>query len=76
MKSLFNRYEAYNKHGNVVSTEMQEALEPVFEKWVKKGYKTNDIELIAISNASVISAITRLGISMKKIKRERNRPVG
>lgn len=76
MKSLFNRHEAYNIYGNEVSVEIQNALEPIFEKWAKKGYKTNDIELIAINNASILGAIIRLGISIKKIKQEKNRPVG
>lgn len=71
MKSLFNKYEAYNTDGNKISVEIQDVLEPIFEKWVKKGYKTNDIELIAISTTSTISAITRLEISMKEIKQER-----
>ena len=76
MRSLFNKYEAYNTHGNKVSSEIQKALEPIIEKWVNKGYRITDIESIAISNASVISCILRLEKSMRMIKQEKNRSVG
>jgi len=60
MKSLFNKYEAYNTYGNKVSNEMQKALEPIFEKWSDKGYKINDIQTIANDNIFSVGAIIRI----------------
>lgn len=71
MKSLFNKYEAYNTDGRKVNDEIQEALDPIFKKFAKKGYKINDIVSIAIDNAAVIGAITRLEKSMRQRKKDR-----
>ena len=71
MKSLFNRYEAYNEVGRLVSNELQAAIDPVMEKWAKKGYKVNDIESIAFSNVSISGAIIRMEKSMGLVKQER-----
>lgn len=76
MKSLFNRYEAYNTNGRKLSDEIQEALDPIFKKWSDEGYKMSDIEVIAFDNISIISAITRLKKSVAMVKQKRNRPVG
>ena len=71
MKSLFNRYEAYNKVGGEVNDEIQRALDPIFKKWSDEGYKVNDIESIAIDNINVIGAIIRLEKSMATINCEK-----
>ena len=78
MKSLFNKYEAYNTHGNEVSNEMQQALEPIIEKWANRGYKITDIESIAVGNVITIGCILRLkkSIRMVKDKAKKNRLVG
>jgi len=76
MKSLFNKYEAYNTHGNKVSNEMQQALEPIIEKWANKGYKITDIESIAVGNVITIGCILRLKKSVSMVKQEKNRSVG
>lgn len=71
MKSLFNKYEAYNTCGSKVSDEIQEALDPIFKKWSDKGYKVNDVESIAMDNISISSALIRMKRSMKMVKLER-----
>ena len=76
MKSLFNKYEAYNEVGRKVSDEMQKALELIIAKWAFKGYSITDIESIAISNVITIGCILRLEKSMRMIKQEKNGPLG
>lgn len=71
MKSLFNKYESYNTYGGEVSDEIQKALDPIFEKWARKGYKVNDVESIAIDIANVTSAFIRLDRSMRMVKARR-----
>ena len=73
MRPLFNKYEAYNKAGMLVSDELQAAIDPVMEKWAKKGYKVNDIESIAFSNVSISGAIIRMEKSMWLVKQEREK---
>ena len=70
MKSLFNKYEAYNKVGGQVSDEMREAIKPIFEKWANKGYKIHDVEMIALDNITMESAILRATRAMKMRKEE------
>lgn len=67
MKPLFNKYEAYNEAGGLVNAELQAAIDPVMEKWSKKGYKVKDIEAIAFDNVTMASAIIR----MKKVAKLR-----
>ena len=73
MKSLFNRYEAYNEVGRLVSNELQAAIDPVIKKWAKKGYKVNDIESIASDNVFVCAAIIRMEKGARLAKQERER---
>ena len=73
MKSLFNKYEAYNPAGGQVNDEIQKALDPIFKKWSDKGYKVNDIESIAFDNVSITSAIIRMKKSMRMVKQEREK---
>ena len=73
MKSLFNRYEAYNEVGRLVSNELQAAIDPVMEKWAKKGYKVNDIESIAYDNVSVSAAIIRIEKGTRLVKQAREK---
>jgi len=70
MKSLFNRYEAYNTNGRKVSDEIQAALDPIFEKWAKEGYKANDIESIAMDNVYVIGCLIRMERSMEMVNQK------
>ena len=60
MKSLFNKYEAYNKEGCKVCIEIEKLLKPVFDKWADKGYKVTDIESISITTIGSIGAIKRM----------------
>ena len=70
MKSLFDKYEVYNAYGNVVSIEMQKALEPIFEKWAKKGYKVNDIQAIVNDNTFSMGAIIRIKRRISEAKKK------
>ena len=70
MKSLFNRYEAYNTNGRKVSDEIQVALDPIFEKWAKEGYKANDIESIAMDNVTMIGCLIRMERAPEMVNRE------
>ena len=76
MKSLFNKYEAYNEVGRIVNDEIQKALEPIIAKWAFKGYSIIDIESVAISSIITIDCILRLEKSMRMIKQEKNGPLG
>lgn len=73
MKSLFNKYEAYNTNGGKVSDEMREALEPIFERWAKEGYKVVDIESIAVDNVTMIGCLIRMERSMEMVNQEREK---
>jgi len=73
VKSLFNRYEAYNEVGRLVSNELQAAIDPVMKKWAKEGYKVNDIKSIASDNVFVSAAIIRMEKGARLAKQERER---
>lgn len=73
MKSLFNKYEAYNTAGREVSDEMQAALDPIFERWAKKGYKANDIESIAMDNVIIVGCLIRMERSAEMVNQERGK---
>jgi len=73
MRSLFNKYEAYNEAGRLVNDELQAAIDLVMKKWVRKGYKVNDIESIAFYNVLVSAAVIRMERSMRLVRQERER---
>lgn len=68
MKTLFNKYESYNKVGGLVSIEIQEAVSPIMRKWAKKGYSVKNIESIIIDNVGMESTLIRAekAIQMRK----------
>ena len=71
MKSLYTREEIYNEAGIKVSNEIQEAIEPILRKWADKGYRTSDIENIAIQDITYLTALIRLKVRIKKRKKGR-----
>jgi len=71
MKSLFNKYESYNKAGGQLSDEIQKVLDPIMEAWAKKGYKIKDVESIILDNVSIKSTLIRAKRAMLMLKKER-----
>jgi len=70
MKSLFNKYEAYNEIGGQVSDEARSVLDPIFKKWASEGYRVKDIESIITDNVITLSAIIRSCRAIKMRKKE------
>ena len=73
MKTLFNKYEAYNNKGGEFQDELQKVIDPIMEKWVRKGYSTLNMENIAMSVVSMSLCVERMKRGLKLHKAEMKR---
>lgn len=71
MKSLFNKYEAYNEAGGKFSDEVNKVIDPLIDKWAKKGYCVRDIEAIILDNVEIKSAFVRASRAIKAVRERR-----
>jgi len=51
MKSFFDETEHYTEEGLALDVELQQALMPILEKWLKAGYSKRQIQLMVQSSA-------------------------
>ncbi|KKN28309.1 hypothetical protein LCGC14_0855470 [marine sediment metagenome] len=71
-KLLFNeKYDSYNEDGNILDSQTCKAIDPIFKKWVEKGYSLRDISHIVLQAVMTLECEHILTRSIKTQKEER-----
>lgn len=61
MKSFFDENdESYLKDASEAAEEFSQAIKPIFNKWLEKGYTTREIEYIANDAVAMFACGRRL----------------
>lgn len=70
--SLFHEeYGTYNDDARTIDAETTKAIRPIFNKWVKKGYKLKEIAYVVRSNIDMEECERRLTRNSKIAKEKR-----
>jgi hypothetical protein len=59
-KSLFTEYEKYTNDANNLDDDVQEALQPILDKYLDKGYTVREIEYIMLWSVNEIGLKARM----------------
>ena len=60
MKSLFDENEKYTQEANRLSDEVNGTLKSIFEDYLKRGYKSREIEAVMAEVVQELSVLSRL----------------
>jgi hypothetical protein len=72
MKHLFHeKYETYTTEANNIATAIRLAVEPIIKGAIEHGYLSHEVEVIALSEISLITAYIRLTRNSELYKAER-----
>jgi hypothetical protein len=73
MESLFHpKYFSYTQKAATINKELCDVVEPIVDKYIKKGYNPREIEIIAMDAVygTVSTALIKNGMRIKKKEKE------